>query len=238
LPEFSVLFSRVCKSVVLRASEGGLKSTSTSPDAGKAKAILQNVSGVAKAGEILAIMGPSGSGKTTLLDVLAGRVAYQGGEVTLGARPMTKKLTRQVAYVRQEDLFFEDLSVRDQLTYTALLRLPRTWSRPRKDHEVEVVVGRLRLEKCANTPIRRISGGEKKRTNIGTELLTNARVVLLDEPTSGLDSTSAAALVRTLREVAAGGKSVVTAIHQPSSEVFHRAFHRVLLLADGRTVYR
>ena len=56
LPEFSVLFSRVCKSVVLRASEGGLKSTSTSPDAGKAKAILQNVSGVAKAGEILAIM--------------------------------------------------------------------------------------------------------------------------------------------------------------------------------------
>ena len=66
------------------------------------------------------------------MDVLAGRVAYQGGEVTLGARPMTKKLTRQVAYVRQEDLFFEDLSVRDQLTYTALLRLPRTWSRPRK----------------------------------------------------------------------------------------------------------
>jgi ABC-type multidrug transport system ATPase subunit len=82
------------------------------------------------------------------------------------------------------------VTIRDQLTYTALLRLPRAWSRARKDSEVDAVVARLRLGRCVDTPIMLVSGGERKRTNIGTELLTNPRILILDEPTSGLDSTS------------------------------------------------
>ena len=82
------------------------------------------------------------------------------------------------------------VTIRDQLTYTALLRLPRAWSRARKDAEVDAVVARLRLGRCVDTPIMLVSGGERKRTNIGTELLTNPRILILDEPTSGLDSTS------------------------------------------------
>jgi ABC-type multidrug transport system ATPase subunit len=82
------------------------------------------------------------------------------------------------------------------------------------------VVKRLRLGSCVNTPIKLISGGEKKRTNIGTELLTNPRMLMLDEPTSGLDSTSAVALLKTLHDLAAEGRTILTSIHQPSSGVF------------------
>lgn len=82
------------------------------------------------------------------------------------------------------------MTIRDQLTYTALLRLPRSWSKSRKIAEVDAVVTRLRLYRCVDTPIMLVSGGERKRTNIGTELLTNPRILILDEPTSGLDSTS------------------------------------------------
>ncbi|CAF4139124.1 unnamed protein product [Adineta steineri] len=81
-----------------------------------------------------------------------------------------------------------------------------------------------------------VSGGEKKRVNIGTELLTNPSVIFLDEPTSGLDSTSAVALVEVLRELAMAGKTVITSIHQPSSQIF-QSFDQLILLADGKTIF-
>ena len=95
----------------------------------------------------------------------------------------------------------------------------------------------LRLSKVADSPIMLLSGGEKKRVNIGTELLTSPMVLMLDEPTSGLDSTSAVALLKMLHGLAKDhGKTVVTSIHQPSSAVF-RSFDRLLMLAEGNVVY-
>jgi len=102
--------------------------------------------------------------------------------------------------------------------------------------EVDKVISQLKLEKCANTPIMLISGGERKRTNIGSELLTDPQAILLDEPTSGLDSTSAVALMNVLRTLADSGKTVITSIHQPSSSVF-ASFDNLLVLADGCIVY-
>ena len=100
-----------------------------------------------------------------------------------------------------------------------------------------VVSLQLRLAKCADTPIYMISGGEKKRVNIGSELLTDPSIILLDEPTSGLDSTSAVALMRILESLARNeGKTIITSIHQPSSAVFY-AFDKLMLLADGNVVY-
>jgi ABC-type multidrug transport system ATPase subunit len=217
----------------------------------KTKVILNSVSGYARPGEILALMGPSGSGKTTILDILSGRSSYDsssptsekegGGRITVDSEIVTdklmKKMRKRVAYVKQNDLFFGHLTVRDQLTYTALLRLPPKWDRQRKISEVNRTIRRLRLSKCADTPINKISGGEKKRVNIGSELLTDPAIILLDEPTSGLDSTSAVTLMKILFKLAREeGKTIITSIHQPSSAIFF-AFDRLLLLADGYVVY-
>jgi ABC-type multidrug transport system ATPase subunit len=79
-----------------------------------------------------------------------------------------KKLKKKVAYVKQSDIFFDHLTVRDQLIYTAFLRLPSKWSKKRKTEEVDRIIKTLRLTKCENSPIYMISGGERKRVNIGS----------------------------------------------------------------------
>lgn len=251
-------WSRIHKSVKVKEDNSGLlrshiskSSTSSSTPSSssdviaastsKKKTILKNVSGAAYPGEILALMGPSGSGKTSLLDALSGRSAFEEGMLSVNGteakEAVMKKLKRKIAYVKQADIFFGHLTVRDQLTYTALLRLPSTTTRNEKHAEVSRILSMLRLDKCADTPIWLLSGGEKKRVNIGTELLTDPRVILLDEPTSGLDSTSAVALLKMLHTLAKeNGKTIVTSIHQPSSAVF-RAFDRLIMLAEGSVVY-
>src|SRR3546814_20279854 len=83
--------------------------------------------------------------------------------------------------------------------------------------QVDTVMKKLNITKCANTPIMMVSGGEQKRVNIGTELLTNPSVILLDEPTSGLDSPTAAALLSTPRASAAPGTPVIPPPHPPST---------------------
>jgi len=136
------------------------------------------------------MMGPSGSGKTSLLNVISGRTAHDSGRITINgkllsenASSMRKRIKAQIAYVKQADIFFNHLTVRDQLGYTAFLRLPQTWVRDRKLEEVERIMKLLRLTKVADSMISTLSGGEKKRVNIGTELLTDPSCLLLDEPT-------------------------------------------------------
>mmetsp|Transcript_53866 Transcript_53866/g.65021 ORF Transcript_53866/g.65021 Transcript_53866/m.65021 type:complete len:706 (-) Transcript_53866:102-2219(-) len=249
---FYLRWSRVRKEVTVSEASSGLLRGSIAVPTGETldairktgpvkKTILNDVSGYARPGEIMALMGPSGSGKTSLLNVLSGRSSYDSGDITVdGVRSegaVLKRLKRKIAYVKQSDLFFGHLTVRDQLTYTALLRLPSDMSKPQKYAEVNRIIQVLRLEKCADTPIKLTSGGEKKRVNIGTEMLMDPSVIMLDEPTSGLDSTSAVALMSTLHSLAKNnGKTIITSIHQPSSAVF-QAFDSLMLLADGHAVY-
>mmetsp|Transcript_2074 Transcript_2074/g.3885 ORF Transcript_2074/g.3885 Transcript_2074/m.3885 type:complete len:567 (-) Transcript_2074:132-1832(-) len=205
------------------------------------KTILDEVSGYAAPGEILAMMGPSGSGKTSLLDCLSGRNPYNSGVVSVNGKLLggsdMKRLMTKIAYVKQADIFFEHLTVRDQLGYTAMMRLPEKWTKQKKLGEVEEIIRLLRLTKVAESKIQTLSGGEKKRVNIGTELLTDPNVLLLDEPTSGLDSTSAVALIRMLQKLARNSnKTIITSIHQPSSALF-QSFDRLIMLAEGHVVY-
>jgi len=211
------------------------------------KVVLNNVSGEAKSGEILATMGPSGSGKTSLMNVLSGRAAYQEGTISINGKALDKhgmkRLMSKVAYVKQHDVFFETLTVKDQLTYTAQLRFPDDigTKKERKENirkEVERIIKLLRLTKVADSPIMMCSGGEKKRVNIGTELLTDPSIIMLDEPTSGLDSASAISLLNVLKDLAKNhGKTIITSIHQPNSSTFLNTFDKLLMLSDGHVVF-
>jgi ABC-type multidrug transport system fused ATPase/permease subunit len=146
------------------------QSNSYSSGAFHVKTILHQVSGQAVPGQVLATMGPSGSGKTSLMNVLSGRAAYQEGTISVNGHPLSKsnlkRLMKKIAYVKQADIFFGHLTVRDQFTYTARLRLNESPEVIRQ--EVDRILRLLRLQKVGDSPIMMLSGGEKKRVNIGT----------------------------------------------------------------------
>ena len=105
----------------------------------------------------------------------------------------------------------------------------------------ESIIAELGLERCKDTIIggqfkRGVSGGERKRVSIGHELLVDPSLLFLDEPTSGLDSTTALRIIKTLQDLAKGGKTIVTTIHQPSSTVYHM-FDKMILLSEGHLLY-
>ncbi|KAI4319555.1 hypothetical protein MLD38_033140 [Melastoma candidum] len=215
------------------------------PSQEKEKDILNGITGAVNPGEVLALMGPSGSGKTTLLSVLGGRLqgksSITGGSITYNDQTYSKFLKSRIGFVTQDDILFPHLTVKETLTYSALLRLPKTLSKDQKAKRALDVIYDLGLERCQDTMIggsfvRGVSGGERKRVCIGNEILINPSLLFLDEPTSGLDSTTALRIVQMLQDIAAAGKTVVTTIHQPSSRLFHK-FDKLILLGKGSLIY-
>jgi ABC-type multidrug transport system ATPase subunit/ABC-type multidrug transport system permease subunit len=211
------------------------------------KKILEKVSGSIRPSGLCAIMGPSGAGKSTLLNIIAGRLRSQGqakvgGSIFVDCEKIVPfKFRKQIAYVMQEDALFATQTPREAFDFSAALRLPSTVSMAERKQLVNSLLEDLALTKCADTLIGSvllpgISGGEKKRTAIGVELISNPDILFLDEPTSGLDSFSAFQVVNILKKLCATGKTIITTIHQPSSEIFQQ-FDEVLLLARGRIVY-
>ncbi|XP_004343059.2 ABC transporter [Capsaspora owczarzaki ATCC 30864] len=150
-------------------------------------------------------------------------------------------MRRIAGFVFQDDIILGTMTVREAITMSALLRLPRSLSLETKMTRVDIVIQLLRLDKCADTLIgsahvKGVSGGERKRTAVAMEMITNPSILFCDEPTSGLDAFSAFSLCQTLKSLADAGCTVVATIHQPSSEVYHM-FDELLLLADGRVMY-
>ncbi|KAJ4952200.1 hypothetical protein NE237_029032 [Protea cynaroides] len=208
----------------------------------KEKTILKGITGMVCPGEILAMLGPSGSGKTTLLTALGGRLTGKlSGKITYNGKPFSGAVKRRTGFVAQNDILYPHLTVAETLVFTALLRLPGTLTQDEKVQHAEDVITELGLTRCRNSMIggplfRGISGGEKKRVSIGQEMLVNPSLLLLDEPTSGLDSTTALRIMTTVKQLASGGRTVITTIHQPSSRLYHM-FDKVILLSEGCPIY-
>nr|CAB3460020.1 unnamed protein product [Digitaria exilis] len=226
-----------------------LASADASPPASSAtgnntKTLLDGISGEAREGELFAVMGASGSGKSTLVDALAGRISRESlrGTVTLNGEPLHGRRLRAIsAYVMQDDLLYPMLTVRETLLFAAEFRLPRALSPDKKRARVDALVDQLGLSRAADTIIgdeghRGVSGGERRRVSIGTDIIHDPILLFLDEPTSGLDSASAFMVVQVLRRIAQSGSVVIMTIHQPSARILG-ILDRLLLLSRGRTVY-
>jgi ABC-type multidrug transport system ATPase subunit len=206
------------------------------------KPILSEASGAARPGELLVIMGPSGAGKSSLLDCISGRrsVGVEGA-ITANGVAWSKKLQRFSSYVKQDDMFYATITVREHLLFQARLRMGPRSTCEQHEQRVDTVLEELGLSKCRDTLIggvrlRGISGGERKRLSFATEILTNPSLLFVDEPTSGLDSYMAEAVMVQLQQLAREGRTIVTTVHQPSSELF-TLFDNLYLLCDGVTVY-
>lgn len=185
-----------------------------------------------------------GCGKTSLINALAGRLQAGGtleGDILVNGKPREKSFMALVAYVMQDDVLFANLTVQETFEFASRMRLPRSIPRKAKDELVDRIIKELGLTKARNTRIgnelyRGVSGGERKRTNIGIELLSGASLIFLDEPTSGLDSFQALNVMDSLWTLASNGRTIVSTIHQPRSSIF-KMFDILLLLSEGKCMY-
>uniref|UniRef100_A0A7S2LEQ2 ABC transporter domain-containing protein n=1 Tax=Leptocylindrus danicus TaxID=163516 RepID=A0A7S2LEQ2_9STRA len=213
------------------------------------KHLLTNIYGDVPKKNVTAIMGPSGAGKTSLLNILAGRASSHGNltiesDVRLDGKtidPTNPNNRKLVAFVAQDDSLPASTTPREAIKFSAKLRLPNTTTDDEIDNITERMLKELGLESCSDTFVggpllKGLSGGERKRTSVGVELVVKPDIVFLDEPTSGLDSFSAVQLVNLLHKVSNAGASVLMTIHQPSSEVF-ASLDYLLLLNKGRVMY-
>ncbi|CAG01936.1 unnamed protein product, partial [Tetraodon nigroviridis] len=206
------------------------------------KEILTDLNGIMRPG-LNAILGPTGSGKSSFLDVLAARKDPAGllGEVLVDGAPQPPNFKCLSGYVVQEDVVMGTLTVRENLRFSAVLRLPSSVPQREKEARVNHLIKELGLTKVADTKVgtqvtRGISGGERKRTSIGMELIIDPSVLFLDEPTSGLDASTANSVLLLLKRMASQGRTIIMSIHQPRYSIY-RLFDTLTLLVSGKMVY-
>ncbi|XP_044508766.1 ABC transporter G family member 6-like [Mangifera indica] len=210
----------------------------------RTKTLLNDISGEARDGEIMAVLGASGSGKSTLIDALANRIAKGSlkGTITLNGEVLESRMLKVIsAYVMQDDLLFPMLTVEETLMFAAEFRLPRTLSISKKKLRIQALIDQLGLRNAAKTVIgdeghRGVSGGERRRVSIGIDIIHDPIILFLDEPTSGLDSTSAYMVVKVLQRIAQSGSIVTMSIHQPSYRILG-LLDQMIFLSRGQTVY-
>jgi len=212
---------------------------------GEKKTILDGISGSAHTGQVMAVMGPTGCGKTTFLSALGNRldpsISMAGSsQISWGGQPWSAALKRCVGFIEQDDVTFPELTVRQALMFAARLRL--AGSKEEREERVEQLISEMKLEKCSDVLIggglvHGISGGQRKRVCIATELISKPRFLLCDEPTSGLDSETALVIIGVLQGLTMdAGMCIICSIHQPSSQVYSQ-FDDLCFLDDGRCVY-
>lgn len=203
------------------------------------KVALRDITIRERNGNMIGIMGASGSGKSTLLNVLNGNEKPASGrvlvnDINIHAEP--HKIQGIIGYVPQDDLLIEDLTVYQNLYYAARLCFEK-----HSETEVDELVNKTLISlglldikdfRVGNVLNKTISGGQRKRLNIGLELLREPMVMYVDEPTSGLSSRDSENIMDLLKELTLRGKLIFIVIHQPSSDIF-KMFDRLLILDVG-----
>ncbi|XP_023556375.1 ATP-binding cassette sub-family G member 2-like [Octodon degus] len=208
------------------------------------KQILHDISGIMKPG-LNAILGPPGSGKSVLLDVLAARKNPHGlsGDILINGEAHPSNFKCYSGYVAQvsDDVMKGTLTVRENLQFSAALRIRTTVTNQEKNEKINRIIEELGLDKVADSKvgfefIHGLSGAERKKTSIGMELINDPSILFLDEPTNGLDSSTAHAVFVLLKRMSKQGRTIIFSIHQPQDCIF-RMFDSLTLLASRKLVF-
>ncbi|KAL0666552.1 hypothetical protein Bca4012_029256 [Brassica carinata] len=212
---------------------------------GKHKQILRSVTGKIMPGRVSAVMGPSGAGKTTFLSALAGKSTgcTRAGLILINGKNESinsyKKIT---GFVPQDDVVHGNLTVEENLRFSARCRLSAYMPKAEKVLIIERVIESLGLQHVRDSLVgtvekRGISGGQRKRVNVGVEMVMEPSLLILDEPTTGLDSASSQLLLRALRREAVEGVNICMVVHQPSYTMYKMFDDMILLAKGGLTAY-
>ncbi|OLY79995.1 ATP-binding cassette sub-family G member 2 [Smittium mucronatum] len=240
-----ISFKNLCYSIPIETNKTsflGKKNVSDS-DRFARKIILDNVTGSFNPGKLTAIMGPSGSGKTSLLNLLSGRISSGKveGDIWLNGRAAgCGSLSLISRFISQDDVMLSTITVKEVIEMAIKFRIGNV-SSEEIDRRCSQAISALELEKCQNTLIgnsilKGISGGERKRTSIAMEMATDSSILFLDEPTSGLDMYTSHLVTKLLLDISRSGQTVVSIIHQPSSDTFE-LFDDVMILSEGKVIY-
>src|SRR5467141_103176 len=199
---------------------------------------LDGISFSVMRGELVCVMGASGCGKSTLMRVLAGQLQPTSGQIFLNGQslyPNLDELKKYVSYIPQEDAFDEHLTIGENLQFAAAIRSPHLSRRDRmrrlEAKLVELGLGERRDAVVGAAIKKTLSGGERKRLNIGLDMIGMSDVYPFDEPTSGLSSKDSEHVLEIIRSMA-HNKIIIVTIHQPSSKLF-QLFHKAILLDKG-----
>ena len=179
------------------------------------KRILNNISVTIQPREFIAVIGPSGAGKSTLMKSLNGFAPATSGTILMNGVDFYSHFDdfrTVIGYVPQDDIVHKQITVEKALYYSALLRVPQM----EKDEiyeKIYAILERLEIERRADARIKVLSGGERKRVNIGVELISDPLMLFMDEPTSGLDYGSIIKIMDLCREIADEGRSIFMVSH-------------------------
>nr|XP_048303103.1 ATP-binding cassette sub-family G member 3-like isoform X2 [Myodes glareolus] len=196
---------------------------------------LSNISGIMKPG-LNAIMGPQDGSRSLLLDVLAARKDPRGlsGDILINGKPRPANFTCTSGYVPQNDVVMHTLTVRENVEFSAALRLPMTMTRDEKRRRINEVLKLLHLNKKSNVKPRSIE--LEKRTGIAMELVTEHPILFLDDPTTDLDWSTTIDVISVLRRMPMRGRTIIFSIDRPPYSIF-RLFDSLTLVASGKVMF-
>jgi len=226
----------------------GPKTDNSSTTQGKApKLILNNVCGSVKPCQFLSIIGASGAGKTTLLNYLSNKMfpidLHASGKTTInGIDRENLDFYKFTAFVQQDDILFETLTVEEILLFAASLKCsPDPEIREQRVREMlsdlELTqIKDLRIGNLTGTTGPQLSRGEKKKLSIALELITNPALVFMDEPTTSMDAFTAESIIQIINKLKNKGKTIIATIHQPNAEIF-KQMDMLMLLSFGNVIF-
>jgi ABC transport system ATP-binding/permease protein len=200
---------------------------------GKELVLLNNINFKVEPREFVAILGGSGAGKSTLLKALMGTAPANFGQILINGTDYYEEygsFKSLIGYVPQDDIIHLELTVEEALQYAARLRMPDDTTAEERNLRVEEVMDVLELTFRRSTPIKKLSGGQRKRVSIGVEIITKPSIMFLDEPTSGLDPGLEKLMMQMMRNMANRGQTIFCVTHATFN--IHLC-DKVLFLTEG-----